>query len=105
LPKLKPSEEIFANRAKEDCIFYYDDFKKMLIENMKSGDANAGQDLARLNRWLISYQNFAKQWHTAHGIVWRDSFEREEDADRVIGNSSARPRAPFIPAFDEIIKY
>lgn len=105
MPKIKPGTVICMERGRDDSIFYYGEFKSMLIENSKTSDPTAGQDLARLLRWIASYEIFATEYHKKNFVLWKDCFEKEEDANSMISSSMPKPRAPFIPAFDESIKY
>lgn len=105
MPKIKPSEIICMERGRDDAKFYYEEFKNILIEDIKTNDLNAKQDLSRLNKWIAAYELYSFEYHKKNFILWRDCFEIEEDGISIVGTSYPRPRAPFIPVFDERIKY
>ncbi len=99
---LKPGEQICSERARNDAKFYYDQFREILLELIRTNDPSARQDLARLDRWIMEYEIFAKKYHLKNFVFWSDCFVNEEDAKIHLGTSAPRPRAPFIPAFDDL---
>lgn len=99
---LKPGTQICSERAANDAKFYYEEFREILLELIRTSDPNARQDLARLDKWIEEYRIFAKNYHLKNFVFWSDCFADEEDAKIHLGTSSPRPRAPFIPAFDKL---
>lgn len=100
MPKIRSGEEILIDRAKDDCEFYYKEFRDILLSKIND-DSEMKQILARFEKWLIEYRSYAKEWHKKNFIPWKDIYCLEKDANNY-GSSIERPRAPFIPAFDEI---
>lgn len=98
---VKSIEKICQERAADDARYYYDDFKNALEESVRtSDDPSIRQDLARLERWLVSYRIFAEKYHQDNYVKWNDMFEDEEHIKR-FGFSYEKPRAPFIGTFDD----
>ena len=101
---LKPGIQTCAERAANDSKFYYEEVREILLELIRTNDPNARQDLARLDRWIMEYEIFAKNYHFKNFVFWSDCFANEEDAKIHLATTAPRPRAPFIPVFDKIEK-
>jgi hypothetical protein len=99
---VKSVDTICSERALDDSKFYYDDFRNHLLDRiLQSDESEARIELARLDRWLISYRIFSEKYHKENYVKWNDIYVNEEDAQR-FSSSMERPRAPFIGLFEDI---
>jgi hypothetical protein len=99
---LKSKNRLCQERAENDSIFYYDEFKKMLNDYyLENKTAEAHQQIIRLNKWIDKYQEFAYNYHLNNFIQADDIFVDQEYAKK-FSYGIKIPRAPCIEVFEEI---
>jgi hypothetical protein len=99
---IKPVEIICKERAEDDAKFYYEYFKELLIETKnENNDAESKINLAKLNRWIEDYKNFATNFHIKNFVRANDIYVDPENAEAFpLGERTIR--APFIDVFGEL---
>ena len=99
---LKSKERACFERAEDDAIFYYEEFKKMLNEYyLENKTAETQQQIIRLNKWIDKYKKFALNYHLNNFISADDLFLEKEHV-RKFGFGKKPPRAPFIEVFEDL---